>query len=117
MKANRPPQDDPARSVVPDQPPDDRDIVERSRRNLRCALERVQLQVQDLRRDGNRREQQRRQERRHEMPARAAPERLRRRKEARKAHCLYSAVPGWDASTGLGTPNVAVLLSDLIAKK
>lgn len=29
----------------------------------------------------------------------------------------YSAVPGWDASTGLGTPNVAVLLSDLIAKK
>jgi subtilase family serine protease len=28
----------------------------------------------------------------------------------------YSAGPGWDAATGLGTPNVAVLLADLIAK-
>jgi subtilase family serine protease len=27
----------------------------------------------------------------------------------------YSASPGWDAVTGLGTPNVANLLPDLIA--
>jgi subtilase family serine protease len=29
----------------------------------------------------------------------------------------YSATTGWDAATGWGTPNVAVLLADLIAKK
>jgi subtilase family serine protease len=28
----------------------------------------------------------------------------------------YSASPGWDAVTGLGTPNVANLIPDLIAK-